>query len=79
MYSITSFPPSTQRTVPPEPVTTGRLRYVGHATVDLEVGGTRVVTDPVLRAWIGPLRRYGARPDPGIPDAADVIAVSHLH
>ncbi|HZA59598.1 MAG TPA: MBL fold metallo-hydrolase [Solirubrobacterales bacterium] len=77
--SITSFPPSTQPAVPPEPVTAGRLRYVGHATVDLEVGGTRVVTDPVLRARIGPLRRYGARPDPGILDAADVIAVSHLH
>lgn len=30
----------------------GRLTYVGHGSVLLEVGGTRLLTDPVLRTRI---------------------------
>jgi L-ascorbate metabolism protein UlaG (beta-lactamase superfamily) len=26
-----------------------RLTYVGHATVVIDMGGTRLITDPVLR------------------------------
>ena len=30
------------------------IRFVGHATVRLEIGGVRVLTDPFLRARLGP-------------------------
>ena len=36
--------------------------YVGHATVLIELDGARLLTDPVLGEWVGPLRRYGPRP-----------------
>jgi len=36
-----------------------RLAYLGHATVRLDVGGIRLLTDPVLRERIGPLLRQG--------------------
>ena len=54
------------------------LRYVGHATTLIRLGGTTVLTDPVLRSRIGPLRRHGARPG---PEAArpDLVLISHQH
>jgi L-ascorbate metabolism protein UlaG (beta-lactamase superfamily) len=56
-----------------------RLTYVGHGTVLLRLGGVSVLTDPMLRNWLGPLRRYGAAPSPGLPGAADLILISHVH
>ena len=38
-----------------------RIAYVGHATVLAELDGVRLLTDPVLRSRVGPLRRHGAR------------------
>jgi L-ascorbate metabolism protein UlaG (beta-lactamase superfamily) len=38
-------------------VTAGRLVYVGHATVLIELDGVRLLTDPVLRARVWHLRR----------------------
>ncbi len=55
------------------------LAYLGHATVLLELDGVRLLTDPVLRGWIGPLRRRGARPDLGRLADLDAILISHLH
>ncbi|MGZ5320177.1 MAG: MBL fold metallo-hydrolase [Solirubrobacterales bacterium] len=54
------------------------LRYIGHATTLIRLGRTTVLTDPVLRSRIGPLRRHGARPG---PEAArpDVVLISHQH
>ena len=40
-----------------------RLTYVGHATLLLELDGLRILTDPVLGARVGPLRRLGPAPD----------------
>jgi L-ascorbate metabolism protein UlaG (beta-lactamase superfamily) len=53
--------------------------YVGHATVLLDLDGTRLLTDPVLRRRVGPLVRHG--PDPAAEAIADIDAVliSHLH
>ena len=34
-----------------------RVTYVGHATLLIEMGGTRILTDPVLRQRIYHLRR----------------------
>jgi L-ascorbate metabolism protein UlaG (beta-lactamase superfamily) len=55
------------------------VAFVGHATVLLDLGGTRVLTDPVLGNRVGFLRRITAAPDPATYRATDVVALSHLH
>jgi L-ascorbate metabolism protein UlaG (beta-lactamase superfamily) len=56
-----------------------RVTYVGHATVLVELGGVRLLTDPVLRGRVGPLRRQGAPPDPRLAEGIDALLISHLH
>ena len=56
---------------------TARITYVGHATVLLELGGVRLLTDPVLRARVAHLRRHG--PPPRVPRGIDAVLISHLH
>lgn len=56
-----------------------RLTYIGHATTLLRLDGVSILTDPMLRGWLGPLRRQGPAPDPGLPKAADLVLISHLH
>ena len=56
-----------------------RVTYVGHATVLIEIDGVRLLTDPVLRSRVGPLRRHGARPDPRLAEDVDAVLISHLH
>jgi len=41
--------------------------------------GVRLLTDPVLRQRIGPLRRHGAPPDPRLAEGVDAMLISHLH
>jgi L-ascorbate metabolism protein UlaG (beta-lactamase superfamily) len=53
--------------------------YVGHATVLLDLDGTRLLTDPVLRRHVGPLVRHGAPPAPATTERLDAVLVSHLH
>ncbi len=55
-----------------------RLTWLGHSTVLLEIGGLRVLTDPVLRPWIGPIHR---RVEPVEIDLelVDLVLISHLH
>jgi L-ascorbate metabolism protein UlaG (beta-lactamase superfamily) len=57
----------------------GRVTYVGHATVLVELDGLRLLTDPVLRARVGPLRRHGAPPAAGLTEDLDAVLISHLH
>src|SRR5690348_1712005 len=40
------------------------IRFLGHATVLLELPGVRILTDPFLRHRLGPLRRHGPVPSP---------------
>jgi L-ascorbate metabolism protein UlaG (beta-lactamase superfamily) len=54
-----------------------RLTWLGHATVLVELGGVRLLTDPVLRSRVAHLRREG--PAPGSPGPLDAVLVSHLH
>jgi L-ascorbate metabolism protein UlaG (beta-lactamase superfamily) len=55
-----------------------RVLFVGHATALIELGGTRVLTDPFLRSRLGPLERHG--PLPSAADfEADVVVISHGH
>jgi L-ascorbate metabolism protein UlaG (beta-lactamase superfamily) len=56
-----------------------RVTYVGHATVLVELDGARLLTDPVLRGRVGPLRRHGAPPAPGLTASLDAVLISHLH
>jgi L-ascorbate metabolism protein UlaG (beta-lactamase superfamily) len=56
-----------------------RLTWVGHATVLLELGGARLLTDPLLRTRLGHLRRHGARPSPEVTERIDAVLVSHVH
>jgi L-ascorbate metabolism protein UlaG (beta-lactamase superfamily) len=56
-----------------------QVTYVGHATVLAELGGVRLLTDPVLRSRVGPLRRHGARPASAVTEGLDAVLISHLH
>ena len=56
-----------------------RLTYIGHATVLIELDGVRILTDPVLGARLGPLRRLGPTPDPAGLGAIDAVLISHSH
>jgi len=46
------------------------LTYVGHGTVVVDLDGTRILTDPVLRNRLAHLARYGPPPDPARMKAA---------
>jgi L-ascorbate metabolism protein UlaG (beta-lactamase superfamily) len=56
-----------------------RVTYVGHGTVLAELDGVRLLTDPVLRSRVGPLRRQGAPPAPALVEDLDAVLISHLH
>lgn len=55
------------------------VTWIGHATVLLELGGLRLVTDPVLGRRVFLLRRIA----PAVPAAAvagvDAVLISHAH
>jgi L-ascorbate metabolism protein UlaG (beta-lactamase superfamily) len=53
--------------------------YVGHATVLVDLDGTRLLTDPVLRPRVGPLIRHGPLPAPHLTAGIDAVLISHLH
>ena len=55
------------------------LRYVGHATVLIEVDGLRILTDPFLRDRLGLLERHGPVPDVAALGEVDVVVISHGH
>jgi L-ascorbate metabolism protein UlaG (beta-lactamase superfamily) len=60
-------------------VTRLEVAWLGHATVDIRIGGARFVTDPLLRDRVGHLRRHAGTSS--LPDGMPVTAVlvSHLH
>jgi L-ascorbate metabolism protein UlaG (beta-lactamase superfamily) len=56
----------------------GRIQFVGHATVFVDLDGVRLLTDPLLRNRVAHLRRSGpvsARSLRGV----DAVLVSHGH
>lgn len=55
------------------------VSWVGHATAVLDMGGTRLITDPLLRPHAGALRRVGPAPDPRAWAGVGAILLSHLH
>jgi L-ascorbate metabolism protein UlaG (beta-lactamase superfamily) len=55
------------------------LRWLGHATVLIELDRVRVLTDPVLRHRIGPLVRVAPPVGSDTVTALDAVLLSHLH
>ena len=56
-----------------------RVTWLGHATALLEVGGARLLTDPVLRDRVVHLRRHAPSPPAGVANGIDAVLLSHLH
>lgn len=54
-----------------------RITWLGHATVLIEVGGARLLTDPVLGRRVAHLRRHVAAPPD--PRPVDAVLISHVH
>jgi len=58
-----------------------QVNYIGHATVLIDIGQIRVLTDPVLRNRVVFLQRHGRNPAPNLlaRHAPDVVLISHMH
>ncbi len=57
-----------------------RITYVGHATVLFELGGVRLLTDPVLRPrMLRVIHRHPPVPPPETTEGIDAVLISHLH
>jgi L-ascorbate metabolism protein UlaG (beta-lactamase superfamily) len=56
-----------------------RLTFLGHSTVLVEMGGRRILTDPVLFDRVIILRRVGRPLDPRLVTGIDAVLISHLH
>ena len=55
------------------------VTWLGHSTVVLDLDGVRIVSDPLVRAHNGILRRRGDRPARPAWEGADAVVLSHLH
>lgn len=57
------------------------IHYIGHATVVIDIGRLRVLTDPFLRDRLLFLHRHGPNPAPALLEtrAPDLVLLSHLH
>lgn len=53
--------------------------YVGHSTLLLELAGARLLTDPLLGARVGHLRRRASAPRVEDLSPLDAVLVSHAH
>jgi L-ascorbate metabolism protein UlaG (beta-lactamase superfamily) len=53
------------------------VTWLGHSTVLIELGGVRLLSDPVLRSRVVHLRRHGTAP--GRQQSIDAVLLSHLH
>jgi L-ascorbate metabolism protein UlaG (beta-lactamase superfamily) len=60
-------------------VSADSVTWGGHATVLLELGGARLLTDPVLRSRVAHLRRHGEPPALDLAERLDAVLISHLH
>ena len=56
-----------------------KITYVGHATLLIETGGARLLTDPLLRSRVMHLRRHTGRVPSEILENLDAVLISHLH
>jgi L-ascorbate metabolism protein UlaG (beta-lactamase superfamily) len=56
-----------------------QIRFLGHASVRIDLDGVGFLTDPALEARVGPLRRIAGPVEPRSLEAIDAVLVSHLH
>jgi L-ascorbate metabolism protein UlaG (beta-lactamase superfamily) len=56
-----------------------RLTFLGHSTVLIEVDDLRILTDPMLREGVGPVRRQVRAVLPDLFANLDAIFISHGH
>lgn len=56
-----------------------RITFVGHSTVLIELGGARLLTDPVLRERVLHIRRHAPMPAPEVARDIDAVLISHTH
>src|SRR5215203_2492876 len=56
-----------------------RLTFLGHSTVLIEVDDLRILTDPVLRRGLGPIRRQVQEILPELFADIDAVFISHGH
>jgi L-ascorbate metabolism protein UlaG (beta-lactamase superfamily) len=57
----------------------GRLTFLGHSTVLIEVDDLRILTDPVLGRGFGPVRRQVTAVLPALFHDLDAVFISHGH
>lgn len=55
------------------------VRWLGHASVVIDLAGSRVLTDPLLRRHAGLLRRATTPPHPAHWAGTEGVLLSHLH
>jgi L-ascorbate metabolism protein UlaG (beta-lactamase superfamily) len=58
---------------------TRRITWLGHSTVLIELGGVRLLTDPVLRGRLLHMKRVAPSVDPGLLTRLGVVLISHMH
>jgi len=58
-----------------------QVNYIGHATVLVDIGHIRALTDPILRNRLFFLQRNGRNPAPTLlrQRPPDIVLLSHLH
>ncbi len=56
-----------------------RIQFLGHATVLIDLDGTTILTDPVLRGRIAALMRRRSLSRDVSTDPADAVVISHMH
>ena len=77
--------PETGRDTPPPPPGTppgdlpDRVWFAGHATSVVDLGGSRIITDPILRERVSGLIRHSAVPWAAVEHPVDAVIISHLH
>jgi L-ascorbate metabolism protein UlaG (beta-lactamase superfamily) len=56
-----------------------RVTFLGHSSVVIDVDGQRIVTDPILRPRVGPLRRTTTLPHDELWSDPHAVLISHSH
>jgi L-ascorbate metabolism protein UlaG (beta-lactamase superfamily) len=64
---------------PPTAAADASLQFVGHSTLFVELDGTRLVTDPVLREWTAGLVHRSPPSQSVVAQRVDAALISHLH
>jgi L-ascorbate metabolism protein UlaG (beta-lactamase superfamily) len=55
------------------------VTFVGHSTILVELDGSRLLTDPILRERVGPLTRRSGPPPRHSWSDIDAVFISHSH